>query len=79
LAIADLNGDGQFELLTSSDTLEATQDTLSVHSIAPQGKPVPRLQLPVNEGITALAVCPQGNQGIAPIVVGTRARLWIIR
>lgn len=79
LAVADLDGDGQPELLTSRATLDPSEDKLEVHTLGPDGALKPRLELAVPDGITALAACPPGTATMAPIIVGTRARLWVIR
>ena len=79
LAISDLNGDGQLELVSSKNTHDPSGDALAIDTITAEGKLERKVVVPVNEGITALAVCPQPSNGLAPILVGTRTRLWVIR
>lgn len=79
LALADLDGDGTPELLSSRATLDPRTDALLVHSVAPDGTLSERLRVAVPDGITALAACSPGTRTMAPIVVGTRTRLWVIQ
>lgn len=79
LALADLDGDGSPELLSSRATLDPRTDALLVHTVAPDGTLSERLRIPVPDGITAIAACTPGTKTMAPIVVGTRARLWVIQ
>jgi hypothetical protein len=79
LAVSDLNGDGRLEVLTSENTHEAGRDVLTIHTLGDAGKLERKVRIPVNEGITALAVCPQPSDGVAPVVVGTERRLWVVR
>jgi len=50
-----------------------------VHSVAPDGTLSERLRVAIPDGITALAACTPGTATMAPIVVGTRTRLWVIQ
>lgn len=79
LALADLDGDGNPELLSSRATLDPRTDALLVHSVAPDGTLSERLRVAVPDGITALTACAPGTRTMAPIVVGTRTRLWVIQ
>jgi hypothetical protein len=79
LALADLDGDGTPELLSSRATLDPRADALVVHSVAADGTLSERLRVPVPDGITAVAACTPGTGTMAPIVVGTRTRLWVIQ
>lgn len=79
LALADLDGDGRPELLSSRATLDPGADALLVHSLTADGTLSERLRIPVPDGITAITACPPGTSTMAPIVVGTRTRLWVIQ
>lgn len=79
LAWGDLDGDAVPELVASSDTLEPEHDSLRILSWRPNDAPLLRLELPVPDGVTAIAVCPWQGAGLAPVVVGTRKELWVIR
>lgn len=79
LAVSDLNGDGQLELVSSKNTHDPRGDALAIHTLTADGKLERKVLVPVNEGITALTVCPQPSEGLAPVLVGTRTRLWVVR
>ncbi len=79
LALADLNGDGRAELLSSLATLDAKRDALVVHTVSGDGQLVERFRLSVPDGITAITTCAPGTTSMGAIVVGTQARLWIIQ
>lgn len=78
LAVADLDEDGQPELLSGTDTLDPKQDALVVDTWLASGPVVQRLRLPVPDGVRALAVCPAENEGLRPIVIATDTELWIV-
>jgi hypothetical protein len=78
LAVGDLDGDGEPELVTSVDTSEPSQDAVLVY--AWRGNALEeKLRVAVPTGVRALAVCPQGPSAIAPIVVATSGAVWVIR
>lgn len=79
VALADLDGDGNPEVLTTGATLDADEDRLRVHTLGADGTLNPRLELAVPDGITALAACTPNTASMAPIIVGTRKRLWVIQ
>jgi len=65
--------------LSSRATLDPRTDALLVHSVAPDGTLSERLRVAVPDSITALTACAPGTRTMAPIVVGTRTRLWVIQ
>ena len=78
LAVGDLDGDGEPELVTSLDTNEPSQDAVLVyawHGNALEEK----LRVPLPTGVRALAVCPEGATAMAPIAVATSSGVWVIR
>ena len=78
LAVGDLDGDGEAELVTSLDTPDATRDAVVVY--AWRGAALEeRLRVPVTAGVRALAICPQRPSAMAPIVVATSTGLGVIR
>jgi hypothetical protein len=79
LAIADLDLDGQPELVASVDTDRPEEDAVVVSTWAHDGTLTERLRVPVKEGVRALAVCPLEDVRMAPIVAATAGGLWIIR
>lgn len=79
IAVGDVDGDGQAELITSRATLEPAKDALDVHTWATNGRLVRRFSVPAPRGIAALAVCPAEDLGLAPIVVATSDELWVVR
>ena len=56
-----------------------SEDKLKIHTLEADGTLKARLEVAVPDGITALAACSPGTASMAPIIVGTRARLWVIR
>jgi hypothetical protein len=78
LAVADLDGDGEPELVTSLDTPEPAQDAVIVYAWRGTGLDE-KLRVPVPSGVRALAVCPQRPAALAPIVVATSTGLGVIR
>ena len=79
LAVGDLDGDGQPELLSGSNTLKPEADALIVHTWQDDGRLVERLRLSVPAGIRALAVCPPESAGLSPIAIATSDAVWVVR
>ncbi|MBK7584360.1 MAG: hypothetical protein IPI67_29665 [Myxococcales bacterium] len=79
LAVGDLDGDGQPEILTSADTLDDGGDALIVHTWQDDSKLVERMRIAVKGGVRALAVCPPEGAGLSPVVVALPGELWVIR
>ncbi len=78
LALADLDGDGAPELVTSLDTLDPRADAVVVYSWL--GSVLnERLRVPVPAGVRALAVCPAPADRMPSIVLATSEGLWVIR
>ena len=78
LAVADLDGDGHAELVTSLDTAEPQGDAVVVFSWLPTGlKEAFRLAIPT--GVRALAVCPARANAMAPIAIGSTNGVLVIR
>lgn len=78
LAVGDLNGDGSFELVSSLDTLNPSEDALVVSSAGADGKLHERFRVAMPAGVRALGICPLEGSGIAPIAVATGEGLWLI-
>ena len=80
LAVADLDQDGEPELVSTLDVLSAKHDVLEVRTVRKSGIVERRLRLPVPTGVEALAVCPPDDgTASAPIVLATRGELWVVR
>lgn len=80
LAVADLDGDGEPELLGSADTLEAAADALVVRTWRADGSVQERFRVAVTTGVSAIGVCEaEGTAGMRPIVVASAGEAWIIR
>ena len=75
LALGDLNGDGNAELLSSVNTLLPTEDALTV-SRNESGKATEIYQVPFPSGVQAIASCPTYGDGQAAVVVASGGRLW---
>jgi len=79
LALGDVDGDGQPELVSGADTLKPEGDAMVVHTWMNDGTVRERLRLAVPTGVYALAVCPPDSAGPAAIAVATRSSIWIVR
>lgn len=79
VAVGDLDGDGMAELVTTRATLKAEQDAVDVRTWTATGSVIQRYALPVPEGVTALAVCPPENLGLAPLAIATATEIWIVQ
>jgi hypothetical protein len=79
LALGDLDLDGDPELVTSVDTDKPEADAVVVSTWTRAGEVVPRLRIPVKDGVHALAACPAEDLSVAPIVAATGNGLWIVR
>ncbi|HTQ08138.1 MAG TPA: hypothetical protein VMI54_29995 [Polyangiaceae bacterium] len=78
IAIADLDGDGAPELVTSVDTLDPRADAVIVYSWLGAGL-TERFRVEVPAGVKALALCPEVADRMASIVMATNVGLWAVR
>ena len=79
VAVGDLDGDGQPELVTSRPTLNPRKDGIDVHTWTDAGRLLKRYSLAVPEGVSALAICPPESLGPASLIVATPAAFWVVR
>ncbi|HOU92029.1 MAG TPA: hypothetical protein PLU22_13350, partial [Polyangiaceae bacterium] len=79
LAVSDLDGDGEPEILASLDTLDPAGDAIVVRTWRGDGSVEERLRVPVPEGVRAIGVCPPEGDTMAPIAIATGRSLWIVR
>lgn len=79
LALADLNGDGTEEVVTTSSTLVRAKDHLALHSLTEASTPLLVWELPVPTGIDALAVCPFDGTAPRTIVFATNDHIGVVR
>jgi hypothetical protein len=77
LALGDLDGDAQPELVTSLDTLDPKADAVVVLTWTGAGLGE-RFRVAVPGGVRALAVCPALPDRMAPIAVASAGALWVI-
>jgi hypothetical protein len=78
LAVGDADNDGNVELAFSADTLEPSQDKLTLATLA-AGKLTTRFTLPA-PAITALAICGRREgPSMAPLLIATGDELWLVR
>jgi len=78
LAIGDLDGDGDPELVASLDTLDPASDAVVVYSWPAGKKPVERLRIAAPGGVRALALCPPRATQMAPIAAAVGDALWVV-
>jgi hypothetical protein len=85
IAIADLDGDGDPEIVSSLDTPPsaaapaAVEDAVVVTSLRADGRLQERARVPVPSGVRAVAACPPDSPGPAPFVIATANELWVVR
>lgn len=79
VAIADLNLDGDPEIVSGRDVLDDRDDGLTVRTWTSAGAVVERGGLPVPAGVLAVAACPPDGPGPRAMVVATRSELWVVR
>lgn len=79
LAVGDLDGDGQPEVLSGSDTLDPSGDALVIHTWQDDGALVERARIAVPTGVRAVAVCPPESAGLSPVALATAGGVWVIR
>jgi len=77
LAVADLDGDGNIEVVTSRASEEGAPDQLRIHSLQ-KGTLKQLTQLDMDP-IGALAVCPFDGKNPLTLLVATEKELWILR
>lgn len=78
LALADLDGDGQIELISSRPVQEPEQDTIRVDTWTTSGELIERYQIPLPD-VQAIAVCSWPGTGLTPIAVASKERVWVLR
>jgi hypothetical protein len=89
LAIADLDGDGDAEILWTTDALPATgpgatpdraeqPDALIISAWHPGSNPTERARIAVPTGVRAVAACPPDAAGPAKVVLTTPGELWVV-
>jgi hypothetical protein len=78
LAVGDLDGDGDPELVTSVDTLDPGLDAIVVYSWHGGQKLVERLRIAAPGGVRAIALCPPRATAMAPIAVAVGDGLWVV-
>jgi hypothetical protein len=79
LAVADLDGDGAVELVSSLDTRDPKLDAVVVRTVFSAQSVTERFRLAVPSGVRALGVCPPRAGSMNPVVVATGDSVWIIR
>lgn len=78
IALADIDLDGDPDLVASKNVLNARNDALVVRSWRAAGTLDKRLEVAAPDGITALAVCPPDGPGLRTMVVATSRELWVL-
>jgi hypothetical protein len=85
IAIADLDGDGDPEVISTLDVLAfpagsgVIEDAVEIRSLRAGGRLEQRARVPVASGVRAVAACPPDAPGPASIVIATAGELWIVR
>lgn len=80
LVVADLDADGQPEIVSSAPTLDSSGDFLRVSSWLDNGQLVDRYRLDVPDGVRAVTVCPREDSARPrPVVLATNTEIWVVR
>lgn len=80
VALADLDEDGEPEIVASLDVLAPEGDAVVVRSWRPGDEPRERARIPVATGVRAIVACPPDAPGGAAIAIATGAgEMWIVR
>jgi hypothetical protein len=79
LALGDLDGDCQPELLSGTNTLDPASDALVVHTWQQDDRVRERYRIPVPKGVRAIAVCPAEGPGRLPFVIAAGDEIWVAR
>lgn len=78
LALADLDGDGRVEVISSRAVLDPEGDGLRVETWNEDGSLTERYRIALPD-IQAIAVCPWQGSGPSPIAVAAKDRVWVLR
>jgi hypothetical protein len=76
LALADLDLDGQPELIS---TVDGGSDAVVVSTWNARGQIVPRLRFPAKSGVRAVAACPPEDKGAPSLVAVVGDEVWLVR
>jgi len=79
IAIADLDLDGEPEIVSARDVLDPREDAVAVRSWTASGAFRDRVGVGVPSGVSAVAVCPPDGPGPRATLVATRSELWVLR
>lgn len=79
IALADVDLDGDPDLIASKNVLAPRNDGLVVRTWRKNGSVDKRLELPVPDGISAIAVCPPDGPNQRTMLVATSKELWVLR
>jgi hypothetical protein len=78
LAVGDLDGDGDPELVASLDTLDPAADAIVVYSWPEGKKPAERLRVAAPGGVRAVALGPPRATQMAPIAAAVGDAIWVV-
>ncbi len=78
IALADVDLDGDPDLVASKNVLNPRNDALVVRSWRPSGTLDKRFEVAVPDGISAVTVCPADGPGLRTMVVATSRELWVL-
>ncbi|HZO14031.1 MAG TPA: hypothetical protein VFB62_12255 [Polyangiaceae bacterium] len=79
LAVADLDQDGDVEIMSTMDVLAPRFDALEVRTLLASGTVKTRYKLPVPTGVQAVAACPSDGAGPRPVVLASQGEIWVVR
>lgn len=79
VALADVDLDGDPDLIASKDVLDAGLDAVVIRSWRANGTLEKRAEVPVPDGVAAVAVCPPEGPGPRAIALATSRELWVLR
>jgi hypothetical protein len=79
VALADLDQDGDPEVITTRDVIEEKDDAIVVRTWPAAGPVKDRVGVAINTGVSAVTTCPSDGPGLRAIVIASRSELWVLR
>jgi hypothetical protein len=79
LALADLDLDGEPEVVTTSSSRDPREDALTIRTWQKSGALLERARIPMPDGVRALTVCTPERHGLRALLVAAGNELWAVQ